>query len=251
LTSGSPRERLYPWEQGSLAYFGLRGNRGTPLAEVAEQGDVEDPREQAIAALRAGNLAVLPTDTVYGLCADAFNPAATQRLFGAKRRSRDVPLTVLVRNPRQVTGLVADVPEAADRLMASYWPGPVTVVLPAVDGLTWDLGDTRGTVALRMPADDLVLGVVGEVGPLACTGANRHSEPLPTTLDDARSQLGAVVAVYVDGGHREGPLSTVVDATTPEIAVLREGAVPAEHIVQVATGAVGWGERPGAAEGSR
>jgi L-threonylcarbamoyladenylate synthase len=200
--------------------------------------------DAAVAALRAGNLAVLPTDTVYALCADAFNPAATQRLLGAKRRSRDVPLSVLVRSPRQVTGLVAEVPEAADRLMASYWPGPLTVVLPAVDGLTWDLGDTQGTVALRMPADDLVLSVVGEVGPLACSGANRHDEPLPTTIADARSQLGAVVAVYVDGGLREGLLSTIADATTPDVAVLREGAVPEEHVVRVATGEVGWGERP-------
>jgi L-threonylcarbamoyladenylate synthase len=216
------------------------------MGEAAERDDAEAPRERAIAALRAGNLAVLPTDTVYGLCADAFNPAATQRLFGAKRRSRDIPLTVLVRNPRQVTGLVADVPEAADRLMASYWPGPLTVVLPAVDGLTWDLGDTQGTVALRMPADDLVLSVVGEVGPLASSGANRHNEPLATTIEDARAQLGRVVAVYVDGGLREGPLSTIVDATTTEITVLREGAVPADHVVQVATGVVGWGEQPAA-----
>ena len=115
---------------------------------------------RAVAALRAGLLAVLPTDTVYGVMADAFQPTATRRVFGAKRRSRRFPLPVLVRSPKQLLGLCPAVPEAADRLMAAYWPGPLTLVVRSDEGLSWDLGDARGTVAVRMPLDEVTLDVI-------------------------------------------------------------------------------------------
>jgi L-threonylcarbamoyladenylate synthase len=128
--------------------------------------------------------------------------------------------------------------------MASYWPGPLTLVFPAADGLTWDLGDTRGTVSLRMPAADFLLDLVTDVGPLACTGAKRGDGVLATEVAEVRRQLAADVALYVDGGPRTGPPSTVVDVTREAAHVLRHGAIAEEDVRRVADGTVGWGQRP-------
>jgi tRNA threonylcarbamoyl adenosine modification protein (Sua5/YciO/YrdC/YwlC family) len=175
--------------------------------------------------------------------ADAFNSKATTALRDAKQLASTAPLTVLLRNPRQVVGLVSDVPEAADRLMASYWPGPLTLVLPATDGLTWDIG-SRTTVALRMPTDELLLEVIADVGPLACSAAARRGDEVPRTLADAQEALGDSVALYVDGGVRDGQWSTIVDLTRDHATVLREGAVASEDVELVASGRVGWGKTP-------
>lgn len=201
-------------------------------------------RRRAIAALRSGEVVVLPTDSVYGLVGDAFNRTAMELLRRAKGRNRRLPFPVLLRSPRQVTGLVSEIPEQADRLMAAYWPGPLTLVLPATDGLGWDLGDTLGTVALRMPTDDLLLSVIAEIGPLACTGANRAGAPPVHDVDTAEEALGRSPALYIDGGRRDGPVSTIVDVTTPQATVLREAAVPAADVRTVASGELAWGSRP-------
>lgn len=198
---------------------------------------------EAIGTLRVPELVVLPTDTVYGVAADAFDPGGTTALRAAKGLPADAPLTVLIRNPRQVVGMASEIPEAADRLMASYWPGPLTIVLPATDGLSWDIG-TPSAVALRMPTDDLLLDVIADVGPLVCSAASRPEDPLPRTVDDARSCLGEAVALYVDGGPRTGAVSTIVDLTRRHATVLREGAVPADDVELVAAGRVGWGRTP-------
>jgi tRNA threonylcarbamoyl adenosine modification protein (Sua5/YciO/YrdC/YwlC family) len=193
--------------------------------------------------LRRPELVVVPTDTVYGVIADAFNPKATKALRDAKGLAPTAPLTVLIRSPRQVSGLVSDVPEAADRLMAAYWPGPLTLVLPAADGLNWDVG-TRTEVALRMPTDDLLLEVIADIGPLVCSTAARPADELPHVVDDAVEALGDSVALYVDGGVRDGRWSTIVDLTRDHAMVLREGAVPSDDVELVAAGRVGWGQTP-------
>jgi tRNA threonylcarbamoyl adenosine modification protein (Sua5/YciO/YrdC/YwlC family) len=200
-------------------------------------------RDEVIAALRRPELVVVPTDTVYGVIADAFNPKATKALRDAKGLAPTAPLTVLIRSPRQVSGLVSDVPEAADRLMAAYWPGPLTLVLPAADGLNWDVG-TRTEVALRMPTDDLLLEVIADIGPLVCSTAARPADELPHVVDDAVEALGDSVALYVDGGVRDGRWSTIVDLTRDHAMVLREGAVPSDDVELVAAGRVGWGQTP-------
>lgn len=200
-------------------------------------------RDEVIAALRRSELVVVPTDTVYGVIADAFNPKATTALRAAKELAPTAPLTVLIRSPRQVTGLVSDIPEAADRLMASYWPGPLTLILPASDGLTWDIG-TRTVVALRMPTDELLLGVISDVGPLVCSAAARPADELPRTVNQAQQALGDDVALYVDGGACNSEWSTIVDLTREHATVLREGAIPGDDIELVAAGRVGWGQVP-------
>lgn len=211
--------------------------------------DVEAAAARVVEVLRDGRLAVVPTDTVYTVIADAFQTFATQRMFGAKRRGRQVPVSVLIRNPRQVIGLARDVPETAERIMASYWPGPVSILLPVQPDMPWDLGDSGDAINLRMPADDLLLAVAAEIGPLACSAANRRGEPPATTVDEARLQLGDNVDLYVAGAASKGGVTTVVDCTRSEAHVLREGAIPAADILSVAAGEVNWGARPTPATG--
>ncbi len=213
-----------------------------PVSEVVPAD--EQAAARALAVLRDGGLVGAPSDTTYALLADAFSSTATQRMMGAKRRSRTVPLTVLIRSPRQTTGLVEAIAEPAERLMSSYWPGPLTLVFAAADGLGWDLGDARGTVALRIPADDLLLNLVAEIGPLASTTANRRGEAVPTTAAQALRQLSTAVDLYVDGDERRGPASTIVDVSRGVAHVLREGAITTEDVRLVAEGLVAWGAVP-------
>jgi L-threonylcarbamoyladenylate synthase len=180
---------------------------------------------------------VLPTDTVYGVAADAFRAEGCARVFAVKRRERRFPLPVLLRSPKQLLGLCTTVPEVAERLMAAYWPGPLTMVVPADPNLRWDLGDARGTVAVRMPLDEVALAVIRAVGPLAVTSANRSGQPPATTAAEAYEQLGDEVPVYLDDGRRGGLApSTIVDLTRGEPVVLRAGALPPDEIVAVALG---------------
>lgn len=213
------------------------------MSTVRSLDDRAAVRDEIIAALRAPELVVVPTDTVYGLVADAFDTRATMALRDAKELAPTAPLTVLIRSPRQVTGLVSEIPEAADRLMASYWPGPLTLVLPATDGLTWDVG-TRTVVALRMPTDELLLEVIADVGPLVCSAASRPADEPPHTVAAAQAALGDRVALYVDGGVRDQAWSTIVDLTRDHATVLREGAVAGDDVELVAAGRVGWGQTP-------
>lgn len=198
-------------------------------------------RDEAVtrvaAALRDGEIVVLPTDTLYGVAADAFNATGTRRVFSAKRRPRSFPLPVLVRSPKQLPGICPDVPQEAENLIAAYWPGPLTIVLSAQPGLQWDLGDNDGTVAVRMPLDDVTLAVIREVGPLAATSANLSGQPPATTVEEARDQLGSRVRHYVDDGPRTGGVgSTIVDLTRGAARVLRVGVVSEQDALAVAAG---------------
>jgi L-threonylcarbamoyladenylate synthase len=212
------------------------------VSEVLEASSGEQREhavEQAALRLRAGELVVLPTDTVYGVAADAFNPQGTARVFAAKRRERSFPLPVLLRSPKQLLGLCTTVPEAAERLMAAYWPGPLTMVLPSDPNLRWDLGRAEGTVAVRMPLDPVALDVIRAVGPLAVSSANRAGEPAATTAAEALEQLGEEVPLYLDDGERRVlEPSTIVDLTRRAPRVLRAGVLDEAEIVAVATGEI-------------
>lgn len=205
---------------------------------VDATGDTHDEAvSRAAAALRDGDLVVLPTDTVYGVAADAFSAHGTHAIFEAKRRSRRFPLPVLVRSPKQLAGLVTTVPAAAERLMAAYWPGALTIVVACDPNLMWDLGDNEGTVAVRMPLDDVTLDIIRQVGPLAVTSANLSGQPAAVTAEAARLQLGEAVAVYVDGGaRRDLRPSTIVDLTRPDPEILRDGALDRDEVLAVARG---------------
>lgn len=194
----------------------------------------DDSLEAAVAAVRDGRLIVLPTDTVYGIGADAFTPDAVQALLDAKGRGRDTPPPVLVGDHAVLMALAVDVPEWAERLTEEFWPGALTLILSAQPSLTWDLGETRGTVALRMPDDETALELLRRTGPLAVSSANRHGKPAALTILDAATQLGDAVEIYLDGGQaRIGTSSTIVDATVTPAVILREGTITREQIVDL------------------
>jgi tRNA threonylcarbamoyl adenosine modification protein (Sua5/YciO/YrdC/YwlC family) len=143
---------------------------------------------------------VIPTDTVYGVAADAFDPKAVERLLHAKGRERTSPPPVLIPGIPTLDALATEVPEPVRQLVAEFWPGGLTVILHAQPSLQWDLGETRGTVALRMPADKIALELLSETGPLAVSSANLSGQPSATTAADAQAMLGESVTVYLDGG---------------------------------------------------
>src|ERR1700691_2521643 len=154
----------------------------------------------AATAVLTGELVVLPTDTVYGVGADAFSPAAVSRLLAAKGRAREMPPPVLVGTVRAASALVEDLGPYGQLLIDEFWPGGLTIVCRAARTLNWDLGDTRGTVAIRMPQDPVALALLTETGPMAVSSANLTGSPAATTAEEARGQLGESVAVYLDGG---------------------------------------------------
>ena len=185
----------------------------------------------AVDVLRRGDLAVIPTDTVYGIAADAFSPTAVSRLLAAKGRGRDLPVPVLVGSWRTLDGLAASVTPTARALVERFWPGALTLVVTAAPSLAWDLGETRGTVAVRMPLHPTAIAVLEQTGPLAVSSANRSGQPPAVDAADAERQLGTSVAVYLDGGPVGDPVpSTILSLTGDRPRVLREGAVDVEAL---------------------
>ena len=192
-----------------------------------------DGLRAAVTALRAGRLVVLPTDTLYGLGCDAFDSTGVTSLLRAKNRGRDMPVPVLVGSWQTIDGLAHSVTATARTLVEAFWPGGLSLVVTQAPSLQWDLGDTRGTVMLRMPLHPVALELLREVGPMAVSSANVSGHPPATTAQEARDQLGASAAVYLDAGPvREATASTIVDLTAPTPRVLREGAVPTAALAE-------------------
>jgi L-threonylcarbamoyladenylate synthase len=190
--------------------------------------------EEAGAAIRRGELVVIPTDTVYGVAADAFTPSAVEALLSAKGRDRAMPVPVLVASPEMLDALVDQLPASARALIDEFWPGALTVVVRHTAHLAWDLGETRGTVAVRMPNHEVARELIAQTGPLAVSSANRTGNLAPATMLDARLQLGATVAVYLDGGPSgESVPSTIVDVTAERPRVLRAGAIDADRLREI------------------
>lgn len=194
--------------------------------------DCADPQQRerglrlAAGAVRRGDLVVLPTDTVYGIGADAFRPEAVSALLAAKARGRDMPVPVLIGSPRTLEGLVLALPQTGRDLVEAFWPGALTIVCRHQPSLDWDLGEARGTVAVRMPLHPVAIELLRETGPLAVSSANRSGSPPAVTVDEAEAQLGEAVAVYLDGGPAGEPVpSTIVDVTGPTPRLLRPGAL--------------------------
>jgi L-threonylcarbamoyladenylate synthase len=190
--------------------------------------------EVAARAVKAGQVVVLPTDTVYGIGCDAFDPAAVAAVLAAKGRGREMPPPVLVPNARTVDGLARAVPAYVRHLIDRFWPGALTLVLESQPSLTWDLGETNGTVALRMPDHEIALALLAQAGPMAVTSANLTGRPPAQTVTEARDQLGASVAVYLDGGPASGgPASTILDCTAGSPVTLREGPLTRAEVDRV------------------
>ncbi|WP_426245182.1 L-threonylcarbamoyladenylate synthase [Nocardioides sp. LHG3406-4] len=193
--------------------------------------ELEAAIDAASLAVRRGELVVFPTDTVYGVGADAFDPEAVQRLLDAKGRGRDMPPPVLVSASTTLDALAVNVPGWARALVAEFWPGPLTLVCHQQASLQWDLGETRGTVALRMPDDEIALAVLERTGPLAVSSANVTGRPAAHDADEAETMLGDAVSVIIDSGPTGGAdPSTIVDATGDRGRILRRGALAIEEL---------------------
>lgn len=208
--------------------------------DCAQESERTDGIADAASTVRRGELVVLPTDTVYGIGADAFGPAAVASLLQAKGRGRDMPPPVLVGSVRAAHALVEDLGGHGQDLIDEFWPGPLTIVCQATPSLSWDLGETKGTVAVRMPMHPVALELLKETGPMAVSSANTSGEPAATTAAEAEAQLGESVSVYLDGGPCADDVpSTIVDLTYAVPRVLRLGAVPMERLRAVCGTVIG------------
>jgi len=206
----------------------------SPVIDCTNDEGLAQGIAAAAEAVRRGEVVVLPTDTVYGVGVDAFASDAVAAVLAVKGRGREMPLPVLVPSAQTVDGLAADVPDYARDLIGAFWPGPLTLVLPAQSSLMWDLGETNGTVALRMPQNDTALQLLSEVGPMAVTSANISGQPPATTILEAATQLGSAVSVYLEAGPSAGGLaSTILDCTRDTPVILRAGAVSAGQLQEV------------------
>jgi L-threonylcarbamoyladenylate synthase len=207
------------------------------MTEVFDCGDAEQRSAgiaSAVSALKGSRLVVLPTDTVYGIGADAFDSAAVAALLAAKGRGRDMPVPVLVGSWHTIDGLVYAVPPAARELIRAFWPGALSLVVRQAPSLQWDLGDANGTVMLRMPLHPVAIELLREVGPMAVSSANVSGRPAAVTAADARNQLGDLVEVYLEAGpSARQAASTIVDLTGAQPRVLREGPITAAAIAEV------------------
>lgn len=216
------------------------------MAEVFECSDSSQllsGMRNARRAIGSGELIVMPTDTVYGVAADAFSPEAVQRLLDAKGRGRQSPPPVLIPNTATLAALAAEVPTSLTTLAEKFWPGALTVITRANPSLSWDLGETGGTVALRIPNQPLALELLQETGPLAVSSANKTGEPAARTAAQAEVMLGDSISVYLEAGETDGDgtASTIIDATGltedgGELRILREGGVTQEAIAEVLPG---------------
>ncbi|OBI47079.1 threonylcarbamoyl-AMP synthase [Mycobacterium kyorinense] len=207
---------------------------------MSELFDCSDPDQRsrgiaaAAGAVKNGRLVVLPTDTVYGIGADAFDGAAVAALLSAKRRGRDMPVPVLVGSWNTIDGLALTVPQNVRTLIRAFWPGALSLVIQQAPSLQWDLGDARGTVMLRMPLHPVAIELLREVGPMAVSSANVSGSPPAVDADDARRQLGDLVEIYLDAGtSAQQAASTILDLTAPTPRIVRPGPVTAEAIAAV------------------
>jgi tRNA threonylcarbamoyl adenosine modification protein (Sua5/YciO/YrdC/YwlC family) len=207
---------------------------------MSERFDCSDPEQleaglqAAQAALRRGELVVMPTDTLYGIAAEAFDPVAVDRLLAAKGRGRDMPPPVLVGTVRAAIALIQELGEMGKDLIDEFWPGGLTLIFRSSPTLVWDIGETKGTVAVRMPLHAVSLGLLKKTGPLAVSSANYSGQPPATTADEAVEQLGESVAVYLDAGTCPADVpSTIVDLTGSVPKLLRPGVITPDRLREV------------------
>ncbi|MGY3128386.1 L-threonylcarbamoyladenylate synthase [Agrococcus sp. UYP33] len=210
------------------------------IHDCADPMSLLDGVRAARTAIAAGRCIVMPTDTVYGIAADAFSHAAVAGLLAAKGRDRGFPPPVLVADRAMASALAESVPAELEPLLDAHWPGPLTVILRAQPSLTWDLGDTGGTVAIRVPDHPIAIGLLRETGPLAVSSANLHGRPAPTEAAAAAEMLGDSVAVVLDAGTVGGTAaageqngSTILDCSTPgTFRIVRQGVLPRAVIAE-------------------
>lgn len=204
------------------------------LYDCTEDSSAEIGITAAVDAVRAGQLVVLPTDTLYGLGCDAFNNQAVSTLLAAKHRGPDMPVPVLVGSWDTIQGLVQTYTPQTRSLVEAFWPGALSIVVHQAPSLPWNLGDTRGTVLLRMPLHPIAIELLRQTGPMAVSSANISGQPPASSVEQAQEQLGRSVEVFLDGGNSPiGEPSTIVDVSGERPRILREGAISTDRVAEV------------------
>ena len=191
--------------------------------------DIQFAVEAAVTAVKNGGLAVIPTDTSYAVICDAFNTAAITKLRMAKKQVSDLALPVAAASIETIRG-VANFSVAANDLACAFWPGTLTILTVAQDSLSWNLGQPGTALAVRVPHNELALAVLREIGPTVMTGAQLAGEVAIQNVEQARAALGESVDVYIDSGQLSGQDSTVIDASTDQIRLIRKGALTLAQI---------------------
>ncbi len=199
------------------------------VGKQTSAADVQLAVEAAVSAVKNGGIAVIPTDTSYAVICDAFNPAAITKLRMAKKQISDLAVPVAAASLETIRG-VANFSVAANDLACAFWPGALTILSAAQDSLSWNLGQPGTALAVRVPHHEVALSVLSEIGPTVMTGAQLAGEASIQNVEQARAALGELVAVYVDGGQLSGQVSTVIDASTDQIRLIRNGALTLTQI---------------------
>lgn len=197
-----------------------------------------DPRQpqpeminRAATLIKAGELVAFPTETVYGLGADAFQPDAVRKIFMVKGRPSNQPLLIHISNLKQVKQLVTEISPAAQRLMDWFWPGPLSIILPARDSVPEVVRGGQKGIGLRMPAHPVALALINTAGPLAAPSANRFGRPSPTSAQHVRQDMDGMIAAVLDAGETGAGLeSTLIDLTGDHYRILRLGGTRVEKI---------------------
>ena len=212
-------------------------NRRTKSSSGTRERDAEIISE-ALAILSSGEVAVFPTETFYGLGADAFNESAVERVASLKGRDPENPIPLIISDKEMLTYLVADLPVAAQRLMEHFWPGPLTLVLPAREGLSNLVQNRNGGVGIRISSHPIAAALVQGLGrPLTATSANPSGKTPARTLAEAQAYFSGRVKVFVDGGELKGKKgSTVLEMTRNKIKIIREGEIGLQELEQVLAG---------------
>jgi L-threonylcarbamoyladenylate synthase len=216
----------------------VNGERVTVNGERVRRIDPLDPQPEIIgeaaAIIRRGGVVVFPTRSLYGLAADPFDPGAVSRIFTIKRRPPDKPILLLVRDRGDVARLVRSVPDAAERLMARFWPGRLTLVMEAGEGIASILTAGTGKIGLRLPQNRVAVSLIRAVGgPITGTSANLSGEAGCFRIADLAPEIAREADLILDAGALLGGAgSSVVDATVDPPGILREGAIPAGELLR-------------------
>jgi L-threonylcarbamoyladenylate synthase len=199
-----------------------------------KQKNTAEGLKDAVAALRRGEVIVFPTETLYGLGADALNSRAVERVFQLKGRDRNNPIPVLVADRAMLHALVARIPDRAKKLMDCYWPGPLTLVLPARNNIPRPLLNTNGGIGVRISSHPIATQLVANLRrPLTATSANPSGKEPARTVDEAKSYFSEMIEFFIDGGRLESRTgSTVVEVLESEVKIIREGEITASALAQ-------------------
>ena len=195
----------------------------------------EEVTDKAAELLKGGGLIAFPTETYYGLAVDPFNESALQRLFRVKNRPAIKPVLVLVSGPEQLPLLTNNIPAQAEHLMNKFWPGPLTLVLPALDSLSPILTGGTSTVGVRHSPNPVAISLLEKVGrPITATSANRSGESAAVCAEDVAQVFRGELDMVLDGGRTPGEMgSTLIGFESAEVKCIREGCLPFKKILEV------------------